>query len=43
LKLLNPNLKSYLGGFFSFWCPKILINIGECNSGFKCMHVIYMS
>jgi hypothetical protein len=42
LKLLNPNLKSYLQGFFNFWFPKILINIGECNSRFKHTHMIYI-
>jgi hypothetical protein len=40
---LNPNLKSYLGGFFNFWFPKILINIGECNSRFKHMHIQALS
>jgi hypothetical protein len=43
IEITKSNLKSYLGGFFNFWFPKILINIGECNSRFKRMHMIYMS
>jgi hypothetical protein len=42
-KSLNSNLKSNLEGIFNSWLKKILINIGEYNSRFKRMDMIYMS